>query len=92
MLRSKRLECFCRDSYALFSTDDEESNRKGNCPLGIPSLGNETEGGLQLFEKCKPDWRTLEFLGTEESNNEQEVCYRDSIRENVNGTGKGVFN
>jgi hypothetical protein len=101
LLGSKRLECFCQDSYALFAGEGaEDRNRKANCPsgniwkaIGIPDEitfphrtdENDTETKPEF---CLRDWRTQEFAGNGESS--QELCYRDKKRESIEGT-TGTF-
>lgn len=80
LMRSKRLECFCKNSYGLFinNEDGDEENRKGRCSNFINTLkefSNITNG----------DWRIDEFMKNGEDG--PNSCFRDEIRENFNGTG-----
>jgi hypothetical protein len=84
-LRSKRLECFCKNSFALFTTNLEghEENIKGNCT----NFKNALEGISNFPER---DWRTEEFLRNGEES-EEESCFKDKVRQVLNGSGARVI-
>ncbi len=87
-VRSKRLECFCKNSYALFVTNSDsneynESNRRGNCFGGVRTV-------LDHFSNLtNNDWRVDEFLRNEEESSN--VCFRDEVvRGGLHGSGKEI--
>lgn len=76
-MRSKRLECYCRDSFGLFMNDDfEYENRQASCAM--PEI-------LERLENCS-DWRLEEFFMNEEKS--EEVCFRGRSALHINGSGK----
>ncbi|XP_035706469.1 uncharacterized protein LOC110845880 isoform X2 [Folsomia candida] len=79
LMRSKRMECFCRNSFALFlDSNGTETNRRGNC--------SDIEAEMEnLSTLTKKDWRVEEFLRNGEI--DSNVCFRDEVRGLLIGTG-----
>lgn len=80
--RSRRLECYCKDSFGLFMNDNYEfENRQANCSTrGRTSL-------LSRVSKCS-DWRLDEFIRNQEES--QDVCFRQSETRLQLGDGDGT--
>lgn len=85
LTRSLRLECFCKDSFALFANFNVNQqfggtnvNRRGNC--------SNLESWWKLLSNfTNLDWRVEEFFRNGEES--QNVCFRNEVRRSFNGTG-----
>lgn len=67
-IRSRRLECYCKDSFGLFMNSNYEfENRQANCSSG------ELNSLLNRVSNCS-DWRLDEFVRNQEES--RDVCFR----------------